>query len=90
MGFFREKYHPNAYLQRVRNVKTGLETRTKILGFIERQPVQARKLGFYTSLSYSTVMYHLRRLEAEETVVRKGQRPCVWVLTGLGQKRLLG
>ena len=37
-------------------------------------------LGRYTWKAY---------LEAEETVSRRGKRPCVWVVTGIGQKRLV-
>jgi hypothetical protein len=34
-------------------------------------------------------MHHLRLLESEGTVNRKGKRPYIWLLTGLGQKRLI-
>jgi predicted transcriptional regulator len=89
MRSLREHYHPNAYLQRIKNVKSGLEARTRLLSVLEKQPAKTRKLGFSTALSYSTVTYHLRHLEKEAAVVRKGKKPCVWHLTGLGQKRLL-
>lgn len=42
-----------------------------------------------TALSHGVVMHHLRLLEKEGTVNRKGRRPYVWLLTGLGQKRLM-
>jgi len=35
------------------------------------------------------VMHHLHLLENEGTVSRKGKRPYIWLLTGLGQKLLL-
>jgi len=28
-------------------------------------------------------------LEDEDTVTRKGKKPCSWLLTGIGQKRLI-
>jgi predicted ArsR family transcriptional regulator len=81
-------YHPNAYLQNVRNVKNGLKARTNLLSILEIQPNSAGNLAAKAGTSYEVVMHHLRLLEHEGTVSRKGKRPCVWMLTGLGQKRL--
>jgi predicted transcriptional regulator len=39
-------------------------------------------------MHYGVVMHHLKLLEAEGIVERKGNKPRVWSLTGLGQKRL--
>jgi len=39
-------------------------------------------------MSYAAVIDHLRHLEAEGTVRRVGKRPCSWLVTGTGQKRL--
>ena len=85
----RETYHPNAYLLAIRNVKLGLQARTKILGVLEKHSVDAKTIGKEARMSYGVVMHHLRLLEAEGTVERKGSRPHVWMLTGLGQKRLV-
>jgi predicted transcriptional regulator len=84
----KETYHPNAYLQNVRNVKSGLKARTNLLGILEIQPNSASNLAAKVDASYAVVTHHLRLLENEGTVSRKGKRPCVWMLTGLGQKRL--
>jgi len=84
----KETYHPNAYLQRVKSVRSGLKARTKILNILDKQTVNAKTIAQTTQMSYNAVRYHLRLLEAEGTVCRKGKRPCVWLLTGLGQKRL--
>jgi predicted ArsR family transcriptional regulator len=81
-------YHPNAYLEHVRNVKSGLKTRTKLLGILEIQPDSAGNLAAKAETSYEVVTHHLRLLEHEGTVSRKGKRPCIWMLTGMGQKRL--
>ncbi len=88
MSGLKGVYHPNAYLQNMKNVKSGLEARTKILGVLDKQSVSASVAAGIVSMTYDVVMYHLRRLEVEQTVCRKGKRPCVWVLTGFGQKRL--
>jgi len=85
----KEAYHPNAYLSNIRNVKLGLRARTQILNVLEKHSVEAKAIVQEAGLPYSVVMHHLRLLEAEETVERKGSRPHVWMLTGLGQKRLV-
>jgi predicted transcriptional regulator len=74
----------------VKNVKRGLKTRTKILDALEKQSSNAATITKEKSLSYGVVMHHLRLLEKEGIVNRKGKRPYFWVLTGLGQKRLVG
>jgi predicted transcriptional regulator len=81
--------HPNAYLSCVRNVSSGLKARTKILEAVESKPCDAVRIAKEASLSYSVVMHHLRLLENEGIVHRKGRRPYYWVSTGLGQKRLV-
>ena len=80
--------HPNAYLKNVRNVSSGVKARTKIMETLESKPCNAVKIAKEVSLSYSVVMHHLRLLENEGIVQRKGRRPYNWVSTGLGQKRL--
>jgi DNA-binding transcriptional ArsR family regulator len=76
-------------LERVKNVKSGLKTRTKILNALEKRSSDAAAMAKEKSLSYGVVMHHLRLLEKEGIVNRKGKRPYFWVLTGLGQKRLV-
>jgi hypothetical protein len=85
----KETYHPNAYLHHVINVKSGLKARTKILGALEMLPDRAGTIARNSGYSYAAVAHHLRLLEAEERVSRRGKRPCIWLLTGLGQKRLV-
>jgi predicted transcriptional regulator len=80
--------HPNAYLKNIRNVNCGLKARTKILENLESQPCSAGKVAKEVAVSYSVVMHHLRLLEKEGIIQRKGSRPYYWVSTGLGQKRL--
>jgi len=70
-------------------VKSGLKARTIILNVLENQALDAVSIATEKSLSYGVVMHHLRLLENEGTVNRKGKRPYIWLLTGLGQKRLI-
>jgi hypothetical protein len=85
----KESYHPKAYLSQIKNIKSGLGTRTKVLDVLELHPSPAPTVAKESSLSYPVVFHHLRLLEDEGTVTRKGKKPCVWLLTGKGQRRLL-
>jgi len=76
-------------LHHVKNVKSGLKARTIILNVLENQALDAVSIATEKSLSYGVVMHHLHLLENEGTVNRKGKRPYIWLLTGLGQKRLI-
>jgi predicted transcriptional regulator len=84
----KEWYHPNAYLAEFRNVKLGLKARTAILNLLERGSADVKVIARDTGLPYWVVMHHLKLLEAKGIVQRKGGRPYIWGLTGLGQKRL--
>lgn len=84
----KEGYHPNAYLAEFRNVKLGLKARTAILNVLERDVAETKVIARDADLSYGVAMHHLKLLEAKGIVQRKGGRPYVWRLTGLGQRRL--
>jgi hypothetical protein len=84
----KEIYHPNAYLASIRNVKLGLRARTRLLNVLEKLKGDARKVAKESGLRYGVAMHHLKLLAAEGIVERRGGRPYVWGLTGLGQKRL--
>lgn len=84
----KETYHPNAYLASIKNMKLGLRARTRILNVLEKLSVDAKSIAKDAGLPYGVVMHHLRLLEAEGIINRKGSKPYVWALTGLGQKRL--
>ncbi|MEM3536151.1 MAG: hypothetical protein QXF44_00080 [Candidatus Bathyarchaeia archaeon] len=89
MGMPREAFHPNAYLSNIRNIKLGLKARTCILNTLERLSSDANTISKETSLPYHVVMHHLKLLEAEKIVERKGRKPHTWTLSGRGQKRLV-
>ncbi len=88
MNRIKEGYHPNAYLHSVRNRKSGLTARTRILALLEKRIANATLIAIDTGLSYEAAFHHLRLLEAEGTIERKGIRPYIWTITGLGQKQL--
>jgi predicted transcriptional regulator len=85
----KEIYHPNAYLQHIRNVKSGLKARTKILNVLDKGPLEALAIKKETGQSYRVVLHHLRLLEVEGTINRHGKRRSSWSLTGMGQRRLV-
>jgi predicted transcriptional regulator len=85
----REKYHPNARLVSVRNVRPGLRARTKILNVLEAHATDAKTTADEAAMRYRAVLHHLKLLKSEGIVRREGGKPSVWVLTGVGQKRLM-
>jgi len=60
-----------------------------VLNVLERHSVDAKTTGSEAGIPYAVAMHHLKLLKSEGIVERKGDKPYVWVLTGLGQKRLL-
>jgi len=81
-------FHPKAFLSQKRNVKLGLAARTRIVLALEKAASNARNVANTTGLNYKIVLHHLRLLEAEKVVTRKGKKPFLWELTGAGQQRL--
>lgn len=84
----KKVYHPNAYLVDFRNIRPGLRSRTTILKVLEKDIGDAKNISKRSGLHYQVVLYHLRLLESRGIVERKGNRPYIWELTGIGQKRL--
>jgi predicted ArsR family transcriptional regulator len=52
--------------------------------------MDAKTIADEVGLHYGVVMHHLKLLAAEGIAERKGDKPHVWLLTGVGQKRLTG
>jgi len=90
MGMVKETFHPNAYLSRIKNIKRGLRARSLVLNVLERHSADGKSIGNEANLHYGVVVHHLKLLAAEGLVEAKGNRPRVWCLTGLGQRRLTG
>jgi len=84
----KEAYHPRAFLSLKRNVRPGLIVRTRIVLLIEKGALNAKSIAQKTKLSYGVVLHHLHLLETEKILVRNGNRPYLWELTGAGQQRL--
>ena len=86
----KRAFHPRAFLSQRRNVRSGLTARTQILQALEKQESDVKSITGSGKLSYRVVTYHLRLLEAERVVGKKGEKkPYVWQVTGVGQQRLL-
>jgi len=86
---FKEAYHPKAYLSNIKNIRRGLQARTRILDVLDKRSVDAKTIAKETGMHYGVVMHHVRLLEAEGIIERKQSKPHIWVVTGLGQKRLV-
>ena len=86
---FREAYHPKAYLSNIKNIRRGLQARTRILDVLDKRSVDAKTIAKETGMHYGVVTHHLRLLKAEAIVERGLGKPHIWVLTGRGQKRLV-
>jgi len=85
----KQVFHPRSFLSRKRNVRLGLLARTRILQVLEKGESDVKGTVKSTGLTYNVIIHHLRLLEAERVVVRRGnKRPFVWQLTGAGQQRL--
>lgn len=70
-------------------MRSGLNARTRILSVLEQRASETKAIVNSGGLNYRVAGYHLRLLEAEHVVLRKGgRRPFVWELTGVGQQRL--
>jgi predicted transcriptional regulator len=85
---FKNSYHPKAFLIRIKNVKQGLVTRTKIASALEGDQLAAKTISERSNVRYSSVLYHLHLMEDEAIVEKEGKKPYMWKLTGAGQKRL--
>lgn len=77
-------------MSRKRNVRLGLVARTRILQVLEKKESDVKGLMDLGGLSYGVVIHHLRLLEDERIVARKGgKKPYIWQLTHVGQQRLV-
>jgi len=85
----KARYHPKAFLSIKRNVRLGLTARTRVIQALEKATSNARSISNAAGLNYKIVLHHLRLLEAEKVVTRKGNKPFLWELTGAGQQRLV-
>ncbi|MEM1583561.1 MAG: winged helix-turn-helix domain-containing protein [Nitrososphaerota archaeon] len=81
--------NPRAYLYRIRNVKKGLDTRSRILHLIKSKPLTIRKISEGVGRSASSIRRHLKNMEAEGIVrSQKYKGRLLWMVTGIGQKAI--
>jgi len=80
---------PRAYLRRIRNVRRGVSTRSKIIDHLIRKPSTTSELADRIGLSKSSIRRHLKNMSAERIVERfKFRGKIFWKLTGSGQMAL--
>ncbi len=83
--------HPRARLVKIRNVRSGLYTRSQILFLLEESlELTATDIARKVEMSYSRVLRQLRNLERERIVERSEERPFTWRSTPYGQQALFG
>ncbi len=81
----RGYFDPLAYLRSIRNVRKGLETRSKIIKVLRKGNSSTKEIAKIIGMSYSTVRRQLRNMEKDKIVIKISQK---WKLTGKGQKML--
>jgi predicted transcriptional regulator len=84
----KKEFRPKAYLSKIRNVKTGLESRTKIIISMEKGAATVSDIAKKSRLSYGCTLHHLKIMNRERLVDRSGKREASWLLTQFGQQRL--
>lgn len=77
---------PRSILRGIRNVKRGIEARSKIIRALKSGEVQVKSIASSSGLSYSAVRMHLERMLKEGIVTRSTKKPYKWELTGRGQR----
>ena len=81
--------YPRAYLRRIRNVRRGVSTRSKIIDALKQRPLTVNELAELIQLSPSTIRRHLRNMSRERIVLKfKSEGKMLWRLTGIGQAAL--
>ncbi|MEM4295174.1 MAG: winged helix-turn-helix domain-containing protein [Candidatus Caldarchaeum sp.] len=80
---------PKAYLRSVKNVRRGLETRTRIVEVLSRGQLTVGEISRLAGVPRRRIRYHLRNMLVDGVVERKrAGRRFYWKLTGAGQASL--
>jgi len=86
----KKGFHYKAYLMHKRNVKTGLNVRSKIIQALESGNKTIKEICKATGLNYSKTAYHIRLLLKEKIVEKTSKtKPYRWELTEFGQQKLI-
>lgn len=81
--------YPRAYLRRIKNVKRGVSTRSRIIDALKQKPLTINELAELMEMSPSTIRRHLRNMLREGIVLKfKSEKKRLWKLTGIGQTAL--
>jgi DNA-binding transcriptional ArsR family regulator len=84
-----ETINPRAYLTRIRNVRRGVVSRSRIIDSIASGSLTTQEICKKSGLSPPTVRYHLKNMYVEGLVVRRRIKGGIrWSLTGSGQKTI--
>ena len=85
----KDPLRSKAYLSKIRNVKAGLLSRSKIIIAIEIGAGTIVEIANRSGLTYGCALHHLRAMNRERIVGRSGRnRQSTWFLTEFGQQRL--
>ncbi|MEM1569326.1 MAG: winged helix-turn-helix domain-containing protein [Candidatus Bathyarchaeia archaeon] len=82
-------YESQAYLTLIRNVDRGLRTRTLIIKALKSGCTSIGEVSKTTGLKYQTILKHIKKMEEEGIVVKRGEKPVKWLLTDRGQRSIL-
>jgi predicted transcriptional regulator len=75
-------------LVQIRNVQAGLITRNEILKHLDFESwTSAGEIAENIDVTYSTILYHLKNMRAEGTIVKQEDGPG-WKLSQTGQTEL--
>lgn len=85
-----EEIDPRAYLQKIRNNKKGIRTRSKIIKILKRnRKLTIKEISEMVLRSKTVIRRHLRNLEREGIITKNRiGKINIYSLTGIGQKQL--
>jgi predicted transcriptional regulator len=85
-----EEIDPRAYLQKIRNNKKGIRTRSKIIKILKmNKKLTIKEISKTISRSKTVIRRHLKNLEREGIIIRnKTGKAHIYSLSGIGQKQL--
>lgn len=85
-----EEIDPRAYLQKIRNTKKGIKTRSKIIKNLKmNESLTIKEISEKISKSKTVIRRHLKNLEREGIIkISKIGKAYAYSLSGTGQKQL--
>ncbi|MEM2083799.1 MAG: winged helix-turn-helix domain-containing protein [Nitrososphaerota archaeon] len=85
-----EEIDPRAYLQKIRNNKKGIKTRSKIIKILKRNnKLTIKEISKTISRSRTVIRRHLKNLEREGIIIKnKTGKTNIYSLSGIGQRQI--